>query len=153
MLTPARSVLTAIVTAIADLLASPATPNQWKVKLFTNNLTPTPDNVIADFTVPTYTGYSPLNLGDDTPATTYVDPVTGKINIVLPADVMMLTFPCNAAPAEPQTIYGYFVTDAAGTVLKGAERFETPIVISDVGQAVSIDSVRLVTPRNLFPGI
>lgn len=80
--------------------------NQFKLRLFQNNFSPTPLTQLSDFVECNYPGYVPLNA-----ATPYSrDPATGNYNFE-PGSAS--AFNCNAAVTPMQTAYGYYLTDGA----------------------------------------
>jgi len=90
------------------------------VHLFTNNITPTPLNVIGDFTEATFTGYAPVAV---TGWGANASPPDGSVN----ADsTNVITF-VGPSDASGQTIFGYFVKSAGlGTPLIYSARFAAP---------------------------
>ncbi len=118
-----------------------------KVKLFVNNITPTKGNVVADFTLATFTGSAPKLYEDDSNGVPFVDPVSGVLYINSPEPASPgWNFICTTAPASPETIYGFIVTDNAGTVLYGAQRFDSPVIVTSIGDAVDIQSIQWAWP-------
>lgn len=99
---------------------------------------------VADLTLADFTGSTAKVMGTGT-QTKGVDPATGKRFIELKEPAGGLTWVCTAAPSPAQTIYGYVVTDNAGTVTLGSAKFDTPITISAVGHAISIGNIRLTS--------
>jgi hypothetical protein len=105
------------------------------IELYKNNLNPTPFNVVADFTLVTVLdmpGYAaqPLTAADGV----FIDNL-GNAEQVFDAGV----FVASAAPGAPLTVYGYFVTNAAGTVVLFSERFAVPVIVANAFDAVQVD--------------
>lgn len=112
------------------------------VRLFKNNLTPTPDNVVGDFTESTFTGYAAISFGSlgadgwtDTPiyqwaktAGTYTFNGTGGVN---------------------ENVYGYYVTDGGGNLLFSHRFAGAPLVCGVGGTSIQVN-LTLVN-QNLFP--
>ena len=133
--------------AQADLLAAdPATlapaMNANKVHLAINNFTPSLDLVLADLTPATFTGSAAKDVGTGTQPT-YYDVATGKYTIRLLEPVGGWNWVCTVDPAAPETVYGVYVTDNAGTTLLGAQLLEEPVVIDAAGQGVGIGDLLL----------
>lgn len=87
-----------------------------KIALFSNNIVPSPSSVIGDFTPATFTGSTPqaITWGD-----VYSD---GDGNAIAPGGSHL--FPVTGAVSE--TIYGYIITDTAGTGLLAARQLPAP---------------------------
>ncbi len=107
-----------------------------KVHLFTNNIVPTPANVLADFVEPTgvnLPGYAPIPIAQV--GTPFIDLAGHAVQFWTDA-----VFQPSASPPAPLTIYGYFVVDHNGagpTVLLWSVRFDNPVIV-----ALDSDSVR-----------
>jgi len=126
-------------------MASPASP--WKVGLFTNNIQPNADTVLADLTEASFTGYAKVTTttGD---SETQNDPLSGERVVYFPPPAGGFHFEATATPGAPVNVYGFFLCDNAGTTLLGAQHFGSPIVISGVGQAINIAEVGIRFPAN-----
>jgi hypothetical protein len=116
---------------LTTLTATGGDLNGAKVHLYANPLVPTPTTDLADFTTATFTGYAtsgaivwgtPFVNGDGLPT------VAGGL----------VTFASTSPFTVGNTIYGYYVTNGAGSVLLFSEQFDTPIVISAALQAVMV---------------
>lgn len=109
----------------AEAAAGPL--NGFKCRPFVSDVVPTKDSVLADFTAPVTAG-----LG------TAVAPVAGASFQSEDGAALVVAGACqfvaSATPAEQETVYGVVWTDAAGTGLVAAERFEEPVIISASGQ-------------------
>lgn len=94
------------------------------VHLFTNDITPTIDTVIGDFTEATFAGYA---------ASAAIVWSAVFRNALGQAQSVgdTKTFELTALPGE--TIYGYYVT--VGGALRYSERFEKPVPLAIVSQA------------------
>src|SRR5436189_2973693 len=101
-----------------------------KLHLFVNNITPTTSNVIGDFTEASFTGYAAASI------VTWAAPsVAAHIASMSPASV---TF-TRTATGTVQTVYGYYVTDNANTVLYWSERdANAPINITNNGDSYTV---------------
>ena len=103
------------------------------VHLFVNNIAVTASTELADFTEATWNGYaasSAVVWGE-----TYTDSNGDAITI---GDTKQFHA---ADPVVAETNYGYYITDTAGTELKFAENFATPIPIVDEDDAVIMTPV------------
>jgi hypothetical protein len=112
---------------LADLLALllPQYPITSKVHLYQNNLAPGPQNVVGDFTEATYDGYVALAL--TAWGTPFIGP-DGNGQVTAPGILFVDT-----GFATPNTIYGYYLTNAAGTVLLLSGKFDAPILMNNTG--------------------
>lgn len=112
----------------ADLVAA-ATPYLGaKCKLFVNDITPSVDNVLADFTEASFTGYAEQAITWDD---AYID---GGGLVTLPGDNNF--FLCTAGDGE--LIYGYYVVGAGGEFLGAARLDDAPYGIAGPGYGISI---------------
>lgn len=92
------------------LLQSSLGNNTTKLRLFTNNITPAKTDVASTYTECTASGYAAISLSGGT--WTY----TTQGN---EADYATQTFTLTSSA----TVYGYYVTDSAGTTLLFSELF------------------------------
>ena len=90
-----------------------------KLKLFTNDIHPTRHSVLADFIEPTDTWYAPFTL-----VINNVPYLNDPNNLAIEATG---TFTASALPAGGTMLFGYWVTNTAGTALLLAERFDSPV--------------------------
>ena len=87
-----------------------ATPwSTAKVRLFTNNHTPTDSDTVANYTEATFSGYAAVTIG--------AFPASAVAAHVASSSPPTITFTLTAGT---QNIYGVYITDAAGTNLLGA---------------------------------
>jgi hypothetical protein len=138
---PGNTILDAIVNLLAGDTATLASLTAMKVHLAKAAFTPGPGMVPGDFTEAAFTGSTALDAGTGT-QTVFVDPATGLRTIQIEEPAGGWTWLCTAGTGLPETIYGYYVTDNAGAVVYGAQRFTTPITITASGQAVNISWIR-----------
>jgi len=89
------------------------------LRIFKNNFTPTPANVLADFTEATYTGYAGVSLAGDFAAQTKIQ--DGEYQTQSTSH----TFGPNSGTA--QTVYGWYIDD--GTNVKLSFKFDNPITV------------------------
>lgn len=97
------------------------------------------DTAIGAITEADFTGYADVTVGAIGSDTT---PLTGPVS--LSDDLMGLNLSvteiCTTAPDAPgQTIYGAYLTDPAGAVLWGFEKFAEPVSIVEVGDFIQYD--------------
>jgi hypothetical protein len=110
------------------------------VFLFQNNITPTPSIVLADLVEATFDGYAPkanVQYG----AAFLNDAGQAQITEDLVNTWTM------SGPVTPNTVYGYYITDAAG-ILVCVERFDQPQEMAGVGDTIQFIS-RESLPQNL----
>jgi hypothetical protein len=113
------------------LAAIIAVINGDKVHLYDLDHTPTPESVLADFHEASFVGYASYTV--TTWGTAYLS-VDGMATTTAPSH--QWTGP--AAGAGP-TIFGYYITDSAGLILRGAARFVTPIPLLDATQSMILE--------------
>ncbi len=115
-----------------------------KLKLFKNNVTPGHESTVATFTEADFTGYAAITLtttswNAGTAGTGTGTALANKATI----DYAQQTFTMGV-PGTTNTVYGYFITDTAGTTLVGAERFA-----ASQSMSLSGDSIK-ITPKVAF---
>ena len=104
-------------------------PDNVKLKLFINNVTPAEDDVVGTYTEATGAGYAAKTL---TGGSWTVETDTG----VTTAEYAEQEFVFTGAQAN---VYGYYVTDSAGTGLLWAERFtDGPYSIPAGGGSITV---------------
>ena len=104
------------------------------VKLYQNDYTPNPDTVLADFTEATFDGYAAST------AIVWGATFTNSVNQAeTVGDVKQFTA---TGATTPNLIYGYYLV--SGATLKGGEKFDSPVPVNGVGDAV------IVIPRFAF---
>ena len=100
------------------------------LRLYSSNTTPGETDTTATYTEATFTGYSAITLTGASWTVTNADPSV--------ASYAEQTF-TSSAGSQNQAIYGYYVTNAAGTVLMRAERFtDGPYTIVNNGDAIKV---------------
>lgn len=114
-----------------ELRATGATLNLCSIKLFVNDITPTPDSDTPDFTECTMTGYASVPLVW-TPATIQPDGFAALV-----ANLAAFSFTV-VPPEVVQTVYGYYVVKTTGGAFNYAERFDTPFTPTYVGQQLFV---------------
>lgn len=99
-----------------------------KLRLYENNYTPVEASVVGDFTEATFSGYAAITLTGASWTMTTADPAV--------ADYAQQTF---TATAAGNSVYGYYVTNNAGTICVWAERFtDGPYTITGNGDVVKV---------------
>jgi hypothetical protein len=114
---------------MADIRAAWNT-TKVKVHTYSNNFTPTTASILANFTENTYAGYAAQDISNwGAPSTAaHVTTIQGDPN----------TFTRSTTGAA-ENVYGYFVTDQAGTTLYYAEKDPGgPRVLTNAGDSVTI---------------
>jgi hypothetical protein len=102
-----------------------------KVALYTNDATPTATSVLGDFTLATAGGSTPVAVTAWSDAYTDAAHVANQL-----ANLIQFTA---TGVGDPENIYGWILTDAAGTKYLGGERFpDAPIPFGPVGTAVAV---------------
>lgn len=114
---------------LTDLIAN--TLNGTKLKLFQNNHTPVDADVLSDYTECTFTGYAAITLNSWSAAFT-------NVGNKAETDETLRTFTAGTIGTS-NNVYGYYVTDAAGTHLLFAELASGgPYAINTTGQTFSV---------------
>lgn len=133
--------------AFQDLLAADtatlAAATAMKVHLVIASFVPALDlETIGDLTLATFTGSTAKSAGIGT-AQTFYDVANGlrSVQVLEPAGGWHWT--CTADPASPETVYGWVLTDTAGTTIWGSALLDSPVTISAAGQGLDIDQVRM----------
>ncbi len=117
-----------------------STTSKVNVHLAKNSFTPGPGLTLASLTEADFPNYDALSPNDAKPVVT-VDPNNQDALLRLLDPTGGWAWTCDDTISPNQTIYGYYVTNAADSVLVGAETFDEPVVISGPAQAVVIGSI------------
>lgn len=105
---------------------------KYTIRLFTNNVSPSPTNVLADFTQCALSGYSDQQFDPDY---TFPTPTTsGGKAVATPAPVFLTLAPY----AGGTTIYGYVVFDDFTGKAVWAEALSVPIVVPPAGLFIGV---------------
>jgi hypothetical protein len=117
-----------------------------KLKLFVSNTTPAETDTVATYTEMSTQGYAEITLTAATWAAAAAGTGTGTANSNKASKAYaQQTFTADGTGGST-TVYGYYITNSAGTVLIGAERFATAKVMAIAGDAIKITpTVRLTT--------
>ena len=92
-------------------------PQDQKLKLYTNNITPGESDTAGTFTEATFTGYSAASLAGANWDFTSGDPSFAQYNTTL-------TF-TSTATQTLEAIYGFYIVQTSSGILMWAERFDT----------------------------
>lgn len=123
-------------TSLGDLLAAdvptlaPVSAN--KVALIAADFTPSEDLTIADLTFAAGTGMSPL-AGAAGAQSVGNDPVTNEQVITIKAPVGGWHWISGTPFTVSDTIFGYALTNGAGSTLLGVTKLDAPLTIGAVG--------------------
>jgi hypothetical protein len=94
-----------------------------KLRLYTNNITPSTSSVVADFTEATFTGYAAITL-PAWPASTLASHIATSAQA---SQTFTIT-------SGSQNVYGWYITDSGGTHLLAAQRDPAaPVALSSTG--------------------
>lgn len=137
----------AIRLALGDLLAAdPATlapaTDANKIALIAAPFAATEDLVIGDLTFATFTGSAP-KAGATGDQQSGIDPPTGDQVITILAPAGGYRFECTVAPGAPETIYGWALTDNAGTTLLAVGTLTSPVAIAAVSDFIDLGAVTM----------
>jgi len=113
----------------ADLVLASTPYATAEMHLYTNDITPTPDALEADFTEADFGGYAAKAITWEAP---YIDGA-GLVHAV----GNVTTFVCTGTP--PNDIYGYYVIGAGGEYLGGARFDDAPRPVPGAGYGISAD--------------
>lgn len=117
------------ISDVNALLVAAMVAAGYQVGLFTNNHTPAVGDNLGSYTEGAFGGYARQALASPTNTGT-----SGNINLETFAQVTFTP----SGTGLPVTVYGYFVVNNGASRLTGAELFAVPIVISIVGQNISV---------------
>lgn len=116
--------------ALLEILRTQFVSGPPRVQLYQNDYSPTLTDVVANYTPATFPGYTSKILDFSQPP---IDDGTG--HLVLEAE--RIEWQATADPSSTQRVFGYFVTDGAGTTLWWAERFPNRIFFRKAGNTLA----------------
>jgi len=116
-----------------------------KVHLAKEAFTPSLALDVADLTEADFTGYA-AKAASDAATQVFFDPETSEQIMQVKEPAGGWHWVTGGGFVGPQTIYGYYLTDTAGTTLWASELLETPVVLNTAGQGVDVDQVRVTLP-------
>ena len=132
--------------ALGELLAAdtstlaPATAN--KVALISANFALSEELAVGDLTLATFTGSTP-KAGASGAQQAGTDPLTGDQVVTNLTPAGGWRWECTAAPASPETIYGYALLDTTLATLLGAALLDAPVTITSVGDFVDLGAITI----------
>jgi hypothetical protein len=103
-----------------------------KLHLFKNDFTPGFDSVVGDFTEATFPGYAEID--DVSGPLSGTDAETGLLTVTWADGSSWLA----GTIVADETIYGWYITNTAGSSCLAAGRFDTPVLINSTGDILSI---------------
>lgn len=111
-----------------------------KLKLFTNSHTPAGDDDVSDYTeMGAVQGYTAKTLTTSSWNAGAAGTGTGtSLSNKASITYAQQTWTADGTGGS-QTVYGYFITDSAGTTLVGAELFSAPVTFGTLGDVIKID--------------
>lgn len=128
-----------------DLLAGGSLEN-WTLKLFQNNITPSETDSSATYTEATFTGYSAVTLTRSLSGSTWSTPSgTGS---VLESGCAKSTYGASAqswSATSAQTIYGYYILGATSGKVVAAEKFASSVSLINPSTITVQPSLELAT--------
>lgn len=129
--------------ADAGTLAPPALAN--RVYLVAAPFVPGRLTDVAGLTLATFAGSGHKVVGVGTQQAFY-DPATDRNIVQLLEPAGGWHWQASLAPAAPEVIYGYVVTDNGATVTLGSDLLPAPVTIQAVGDAVDVGEIRIPIP-------
>jgi hypothetical protein len=97
-----------------------------KYRLFTNNIVPTLSTILSGLTEAAFGGYAPVALTFSNYTT---NGVSGHNGFAIASPITFTN-----SSGSSQSVYGYYVTDSANTVLLAVALFDSaPVVIPNAG--------------------
>jgi len=96
----------------------------------------------GDLTLATFTGSAP-KAGVAGAQQAGIDPTTGDQVITILAPVGGYRFECTAAPAEPETIYGYALMNDDQTLLFAVKALPVPVTIEAVADFIDLGAITM----------
>lgn len=145
-MTPTDFLLDRLATLLAtDTSTLAPAANGVKIHLSKSAFTPSPGLTLAGLTEANFDGYAALVAGAGAQQD-FRDPVTGFRVVQLLEPVGGWTWETTGTTSLPMTIYGWYVTNNAGTELYGSQLLPAPVTLSASGQGVAIGNIRFTMP-------
>lgn len=113
-------------------------PSTIHVNLYSNNLTPGPGNVVADFTPITNTQVPGYASGTFSWEGT---PILSPTGVWEDRSAAPIDFVATSNPSAPQICYGWFAADSSGLILKGSGIFPTPFTFTQAGNGIRLHPI------------
>lgn len=130
----------ALAATLSTLLAADTTilanASALKVGLITQEFTPSIDRVIGDLTIASGNGLDPL-AGVAGAQNESVDAGTGELIVEIKPPAGGFRWETSGGFVGPKTVYGFALTNNAGSTLYGTETLAEPIELTADNQAVS----------------
>lgn len=117
-------------TTALNILVNKTASENLRLRLYSNDVTPGEADVLATYTEVAGFGYSNLLLTPASWVTTSGDPSF----VSYPEVVFTFT-------GAFGTVYGYYITGETSGVVRWAERFATPFVVTDSGDKVKVTAI------------
>jgi len=121
---------------LTDLLSS---GENWTLKLFQNNYTPTSADTPASYTEATFTGYSSKTLTRTVTGSTWSTPTAASPSV----SQYNAGTPQSWSATSAQAIYGYYLVGATSGKLIWAEKFASPISLVNPSTLTLVPQVSL----------
>ncbi len=134
-MTPVRALVNTLSTLLAADTGMLANASAMKMAVIIANFTASLDRVVADLTLATIDGLAPLAMTAGAQNES-VDPVTGELIVEIKAPVGGARWELSAVVGAPYTVYGFALTNNAGSTLLGMFKLDTPVVMNAVNQAI-----------------
>lgn len=134
------------VQLLKDLLAGGSLEN-WTLKLFSNNISPSETDSSATYTEATFTGYSAKTLTRSISGTTWATPSTSGGGVLESGDAYSAygSAAQSWSATSAQTIYGYFIIGATSGKVIAAEKFATAVSLINPSTITVQPSLELAT--------
>lgn len=142
-----RTIWNAMTSLIAADTATLANASAMKVRLVAAAFSPALDLDISTLTYATFTGSTAKAAGTGAQQV-FVDPTVGGRTVQILEPAGGWTWLCTVDPGSPETIYGFVLTDNAGTGLLGSALLPAPITISASGQGITLPNIRFLMPAS-----
>jgi len=140
-MTPTQTLLNALQALLATDVTALGSVTAMKVHLIMAPFVPGSLTDLASLTEATFTGHTALTAGA-APQQIFTDPETGNLVAQVKEPAGGWTWIASDAVNLPQTIYGWVLTNGAGSVTLGSELFDTPRLLNAALQAINIPFVR-----------
>lgn len=122
--------------------ASLAQTSGCAVHLSQSAFTPSLSLTLSGVTEANYSDYSVMYSAAGT-QNNYVDAATGHSVVEMIAPSGGWVFSTSTSGGLPQTIYGFYLTNHAGSTLYGSATLSAPVTLTASGQAIELPPIRL----------
>jgi hypothetical protein len=127
----------------ADTTTLAPAVNANKIALVKSNFTPSEALDFTTLTLADFDGSTPILGTAPGPQPEGLDPATSDSIIDLPPAAGNYRWETTGLTNLPQTIYGYVLTDNAGTTMLASALLDAPIALSAINQRIDIGDVSL----------